>query len=160
VFDTNHDGVVNSSDTVVAGYKSMADGVDKLLTGQDGVVDDFTTQVCIPDKNSKCTKANSCLVVVVNTSNTAEEVCLDSPVELCYMGYPLSDSRCYCDDGVTLKTANSSCPVVCPDGTTANSSGECICPDGVTVWTTGVTCPGVKTVTDRVWYRLVNPPHP
>lgn len=80
VFDVNNDGVVNANDGVVGGMKSQADGIDKLLTAQDNVVGDNTTvQQCLPDVHHKCAKANSCLVVVVNTGNEAEEICVDGP---------------------------------------------------------------------------------
>lgn len=82
VFDVNGDGVVNSSDTVVAGYQSLADGIDKLLTAQSGVVGDQTSvEQCLPDTNKKCGVANACLVVVVNSSNEAEEVCVEGPAK-------------------------------------------------------------------------------
>lgn len=79
VFDTNGDGVVNGSDTVVAGMKSTADGIDKLLSNQEGVVGDQpnVTQ-CLPDPGHKCGEG-FCLTVIVNTSNEAEELCVPGP---------------------------------------------------------------------------------
>jgi type IV pilus assembly protein PilY1 len=51
VFDTNGDGVVDSSDTVVAGAQTLADGIDKLLSGQADVVGDQPTAAkCLEDK--------------------------------------------------------------------------------------------------------------
>ncbi|MFZ2988883.1 hypothetical protein, partial [Ideonella sp.] len=105
----------------------------------DGVVDDFSTQQCIPDKNAKCKRANACLVVVVNTSNEAEEVCVDGPVrEECLPGYPKGDPYCTCPDG-TARAADGTCP---PED--CKTTGTCPTP--------------TVTIKDRVWRRILNHP--
>jgi type IV pilus assembly protein PilY1 len=149
VFDVNNDGVVNSNDTVVAGYQSLADGQDKLLQGQDGVVDSYSTKKCIPDVNARCQRANSCLVVVVNTTNTADEVCVDGPVSLtCPANLPTGDPGCYCP----------ACTVNNPDGTKSVLKTDPADQCGGAY--TGGTCAGQKVITDRVWRQIMNPPRP
>lgn len=145
VFDVNNDGVVDDQDESVAGYQTLADGVDKLLTGQEGIVDDFSTQQCIPDLNKKCTRANACLVVVVNTSSEAEEVCVDGPVrEECLPGVPKGDPYCLCPDG-SAKAADGTCPEVgCPNGQVMDADGNC------------TTTP--KVIRARVWRQILNHP--
>lgn len=76
VFDTNGDGVVDGSDTVVAGAQSLADGIDKLLSGQADVVGDQpTASKCLEDKEGRC-PAGYCLTVAVNSTGEGQEMCL------------------------------------------------------------------------------------
>ncbi|WP_252768426.1 pilus assembly protein [Ideonella oryzae] len=76
VFDTNGDGVVNSSDAIVAGAQSLADGVDKLLTSQPDVVGDQPPVAqCLEDKEGRC-PVGYCLTVAVNSSGEGQEMCL------------------------------------------------------------------------------------
>ena len=76
VFDTNGDGVVDSSDTVVAGAQTLADGIDKLLSGQADVVGDQPTAAkCLEDKEGRC-PAGYCLTVAVNSTGEGQEMCL------------------------------------------------------------------------------------
>ena len=76
VFDTNGDGVVNSSDTVVAGAQSLADGIDKLLASQADVVGDQpSASRCLEDKQGRC-PVGYCLAVAVNSTGEGQEMCL------------------------------------------------------------------------------------
>ena len=94
VFDTNNDGVVDTKDAAVSGFKTQADGVDKLLSNQENVVDkEETDGVCLPDPNKRC-PINQCLVAVVNTSNEAETMCIPGKPKLCAKGFPVGDPRC------------------------------------------------------------------
>ena len=104
VFDTNGDGKVDSSDEVVGGYQTLADGVDKLLTNQTGLVNEYSTSRCLPDLNSQC-PPDSCLVVIVNTTNQAQQLCVPGPH--CTWDDPQGDARCLCPDGVTHKKSET-----------------------------------------------------
>ncbi|HSI49255.1 MAG TPA: PilC/PilY family type IV pilus protein [Ideonella sp.] len=112
VFDTNGDGTVDNSDATVAGAKTLADGQDKLLTNQTGLVNEYSTNRCLPDLNAKC-PADSCLVVIVNTTNDAQELCVPGPH--CSWDNPMGDPRCLCPDGVTQKkSATDNCQPLVP----------------------------------------------
>jgi type IV pilus assembly protein PilY1 len=152
VFDTNNDGVVNANDSVAAGFQTLADGQDKLLSGQDGVVDSFNTTKCIPDVNAKCQRANSCLVVIVNTTNTADEVCVEGPNSTCPAGYDALDTRCACDPCTQRNPKNSI------DMTILKASYADDCGGPVTTSSSGASCG--KVITDRVWRQIMNPPRP
>lgn len=45
VFDTNGDGVVNSSDRLVAGYKTGADGIDAIVSGEKATCSGSTCKI-------------------------------------------------------------------------------------------------------------------
>ncbi|GAA0756425.1 hypothetical protein LRH25_17390 [Ideonella azotifigens] len=93
VFDTNGDGVVSGSDSVVAGFGTLADGSDKMLTNNTGVVNEDSAARCLPDVNAKCQNPDeNCLVVIVDSTNTGKEACVKGPP--CVAG----DERC-CPDG-------------------------------------------------------------
>lgn len=97
-FDINGDGVIDATDNTsstddggIAGYQTSADGADKLLGERAGLVDDedspltgnaaaqAASKQC--QGSSKCA-AGYCLVVVVNTSNAAEEMCVKASCQV------------------------------------------------------------------------------
>lgn len=93
--DVNGDGTTDSKDGGFAGYTTTADGVDKLLSTDLQVVDDDDNlsvqfsdkKECLP--SDKC-KAGYCLVMVINTTDKAEPMCVS--------GDPCTNNSERCND--------------------------------------------------------------
>ncbi len=138
-FDTNGDGVVNSSDVVVAGYKTAADGIDAIVRSQTTNGVDAVGGAGGGGSQGDCGEGSLC------ADDTT--VCIEVPAceGMCLDVYASANSN-------TLKCRLRGCVPV--PGTTC-------CVNKVPVAWAGSICEGgivPPRTYDRIWRRIINPP--